>query len=130
MGFLDKVKETTNKVADQAKHATAVGKEKLDDTLLQKKINGLCQDIGALVVALAGEPAAWLDRRGHSLVTFPGAVQDVRWIDALVRLVKDGRVRALEIRKVDGEPVGSSPWLEPLRRAGFADGYKGLTLHK
>ncbi len=51
MGFLDKVKETTNKVADQAKHATAVGKEKLDDTLLQKKINGLCQDIGALVVA-------------------------------------------------------------------------------
>jgi hypothetical protein len=51
MGFLDKVKETANKAADQAKHATAVGKEKLDDTLLQKKINGLCQEIGALVVA-------------------------------------------------------------------------------
>jgi hypothetical protein len=51
MGFLDKVKETAGKAADQAKHATAVGKEKLDDTRLQKKINDLCQDIGALVVA-------------------------------------------------------------------------------
>ena len=51
MGFLDKVKETTNKVADQAKHATAVGKEKFDDVRLQKKISDLCQEIGALVVA-------------------------------------------------------------------------------
>ena len=51
MGFLDKVKETANKAADQAKHATAVGKEKLEDTRLQKKINDLCEEIGALVVA-------------------------------------------------------------------------------
>jgi hypothetical protein len=51
MGFLDKVKETAGKAADQAKHATAVGKEKLEDTRLQKKINDLCQEIGALVVA-------------------------------------------------------------------------------
>jgi hypothetical protein len=51
MGFLDKVKETANKAADQAKHATAAGKEKFDDTRLQKKINDLCQEIGALVVA-------------------------------------------------------------------------------
>ena len=51
MGFLDKVKDAAGKAADQAKHATAVGKEKLEDTRLQKKINDLCQDIGALVVA-------------------------------------------------------------------------------
>lgn len=51
MGFLDKVKETAGKAAEQAKHATAVGKEKLDDARLQKKINDLCQEIGALVVA-------------------------------------------------------------------------------
>jgi hypothetical protein len=51
MGFLDKVKETAGKAADQAKQATAVGKEKFDDTRLQKKIDGLCQEIGALVVA-------------------------------------------------------------------------------
>lgn len=51
MGFLDKVKDAAGKAADQAKHATAVGKEKLEDTRLQKKINELCQEIGALVIA-------------------------------------------------------------------------------
>ena len=51
MGFLDKVKDAAGKAADQAKHATAVGKEKLEDRSLQKKINDLCQEIGALVVA-------------------------------------------------------------------------------
>jgi len=51
MGFLDKVKDTANKAADQAKQATAVGKEKLEDRNLQKKINELQQEIGALVVA-------------------------------------------------------------------------------
>jgi hypothetical protein len=51
MGFLDKVKDAAGKAADQAKHATAVGKEKLEDARLQKKINELCQEIGALVVA-------------------------------------------------------------------------------
>jgi hypothetical protein len=51
MGFLDKVKDAAGKAADQAKHATAVGKEKIEDARLQKKINDLCQEIGALVVA-------------------------------------------------------------------------------
>ena len=51
MGFLDKVKDAAGKAADQAKHATAVGKEKLEDTRLQKKMNDLCLEIGALVVA-------------------------------------------------------------------------------
>jgi hypothetical protein len=51
MGFLDKVKDAAGKAADQAKHATAVGKEKLEDRNLQKKMNDLLQEIGALVVA-------------------------------------------------------------------------------
>jgi len=51
MGFLDKVKDAAGKAADQAKHATAVGKEKLEDRSLQKKMNDLLQEIGALVVA-------------------------------------------------------------------------------
>jgi hypothetical protein len=51
MGFLDKVKDAAGKAADQAKAATAVGKEKLEDVRLGKKINDLCQEIGALVVA-------------------------------------------------------------------------------
>ncbi len=51
MGFLDKMKDAAKKGAEQAKHATAVGKEKIEDARLQKKINELCQEIGALVVA-------------------------------------------------------------------------------
>jgi len=51
MGFLDKVKDVAGKAADQAKHATAVGKEKIEDARLQKKIEGLCEEIGKLVVA-------------------------------------------------------------------------------
>jgi hypothetical protein len=51
MGFLDKMKDAAGKAAEQAKHATAVGKEKIEDVRLQKKINELCQEIGALIVA-------------------------------------------------------------------------------
>jgi hypothetical protein len=51
MGFMDKVKDTATKAADQAKQATAAGKEKLEDRSLQKKITELEQEIGALVVA-------------------------------------------------------------------------------
>ena len=51
MGFLDKVKDAAGKAADQAKAATAVGKEKLEDVRLGKKIHELCQEIGELVVA-------------------------------------------------------------------------------
>jgi len=51
MGFLDKVKDAAGKATEQAKHATALGKEKIDDARLQRKINDLCQEIGALVVA-------------------------------------------------------------------------------
>ena len=83
---------------------------------------------GALVVLVGGEPAAWLDRRGHTLVTFAAATADDRWVDALVALVKDGRLRSLEIRKIDGATITESPWSAPLRAAGFADGYKGLVL--
>src|SRR5262249_23025310 len=56
---------------------------------------------GALVVLSAGRLLVWLDRKGHHLVTFPSVAEDTTWADALAALVKDGRVRALEIRKVD-----------------------------
>jgi ATP-dependent Lhr-like helicase len=83
---------------------------------------------GALVVLVDGEACAWLDRRGHSLLTFPAAAGDDAWLGALVDLLKDGRVRSLEVRKIDGEPAGASPWARPLRAIGFADGYRGLVL--
>jgi len=49
-------------------------------------------------------------------------------VEAIVHLVKDGRVRSLEVRKIDGAPVAESPLAATLRAAGFADGYRGLVL--
>ncbi|MEO8293250.1 MAG: DEAD/DEAH box helicase, partial [Actinomycetota bacterium] len=75
---------------------------------------------GAFVVLAAGEPVAFLERGARSLVTFgsdPSA-----WSDALAGLVKDGRLRRIELQRIDGVPVGESPLADRLRTAGFADG--------
>jgi hypothetical protein len=32
------------------------------------------------------------------------------------------------VQKVDGDPAATSPHADALRAAGFADGYRGLTL--
>jgi ATP-dependent Lhr-like helicase len=82
---------------------------------------------GAHVVLVDGEPAAYLERGGRSLVTFPAAASGA-WVDGLVALVKDRRLSRLVIGKVDGEPAATSPHADALRSAGFADGYRGLTL--
>ena len=50
------------------------------------------------------------------------------WIDALASLVKDGRLRRIELSRIDGEPAGGSAFAEDLRTAGFVDGYRGLVL--
>ena len=82
----------------------------------------------ALVVLADGEPLVWFDRRGHHLVTFPRTTTDLRWADALASLVKDNRVRSLEVRKVDGASTADGPIRSALRSAGFVDGYRGLVL--
>ena len=70
----------------------------------------------AVVVLRSGEPLVWHDRRGHSLVTFPAAVSDPAWAEALAALVKDGRARSLEVRKINGAAVApSSAEAEALR---------------
>jgi ATP-dependent Lhr-like helicase len=81
---------------------------------------------GAYVILSDGEPAAYLERGARTLLTFPRAT--TAWVDALASLVKDGRLRRVELSRVDGAPPAQSPWLEPLRSAGFAEGYRGLVL--
>ena len=84
---------------------------------------------GAVVVLADGEPLAWFDPRAHHLVTFPHTRERTAWVDALVSLVKDGRRRSLEVRKIDGDaPSNDDPVTDILRRGGFVDGYRGLTL--
>jgi ATP-dependent Lhr-like helicase len=83
---------------------------------------------GAHVVLLGGEAACYLERGGRSLVTFPAAAGNAVWIDALTALVKDGRLPRIELRRVDGLPVGEWAGAEELRRSGFVDSYRGLVL--
>jgi ATP-dependent helicase Lhr and Lhr-like helicase len=85
----------------------------------------------SLVVLRAGKLLAWFDRRAHHLVTFPDTLVDTSWATALMGLVRDGRAKSIEIRKVDGEPLTGADapegFVELLRTAGFADGYRGMT---
>jgi ATP-dependent Lhr-like helicase len=84
----------------------------------------------ALVVLRDGVPIAWYDRRSHHLVTFPHTHDDRGWAEALADLVRGGRLRRVEVRKVDGEPLPTSPVSADVtaaaKAAGFADGYRGL----
>ena len=79
------------------------------------------------VVVHGGVPLVWFDRRSHHLVTFPDALTDTTWTDALVMLVKNGRERSVEVRKVNGDPT--PPDIAALlRTSGFLDGYRGLVV--
>ena len=78
-------------------------------------------------MALAdGAPAAYLERGARSLLTF--GPDPISWVDALTSLVKDGRLRRIELTRIDGGASGDHPAAEALRAAGFQEGYRGLTL--
>ena len=81
---------------------------------------------GAHVVLADGVPLVVLERGGRSLATFEGAEATDAWIEAVIGLVKDGRLRKLEIAKVDGTPVRETPWAARLEAAGFTCAYKGM----
>jgi ATP-dependent Lhr-like helicase len=81
---------------------------------------------GAHVVLVDGALAAFLERGARSLTTF--GADPSTWADALASLVKDGRLRRIELVRIDGEPSAASPHAQRLRDAGFADGYRGLVL--
>ena len=83
---------------------------------------------GAVVVLRSGLPLVWFDRRSSHLVSFPAAL-DNSWAEALAMLVKDGRQRSIEVRKVNGVPIDrAGVEANALLAAGFADGYRGFVL--
>ena len=49
MGFMDKIKEASQNVAQEAKKATAQGKEKLGDMQAKKKMDEAAKQIGYLI---------------------------------------------------------------------------------
>ena len=84
---------------------------------------------GAVVVLVDGEAVVWCDPKSHSLVSFPGAYASATWATALATLVKDGRRRSLEVRKIDGDSPSADHALMPaLVNAGFVASYRGWVL--
>ena len=61
------------------------------------------------------------------MLTFRGGA-DGSWVDAIASLVKDGRLRRIELTRIDGAPAVESSFAEALRTAGFVEGYRGLVL--
>ena len=83
---------------------------------------------GAFLILLDGLPVVFVERGGRSLATFDGAVDaPATWVPALQSLVTSGRVRQLEIAKIDGQPATGTEFAEMLVEHGFAAGYKGPT---
>ena len=80
---------------------------------------------GAYVVIVDGELHAYLERGGRTLTTFTDADT---WATALVRLVKDGRVRRVELTQIDGIAVREHRSAEALRAAGARDTPRGLVI--
>jgi ATP-dependent Lhr-like helicase len=86
---------------------------------------------GAYVALVDGVAALYLERGGATIQTLPAA-DDPEVAEAAARslgaLLEDRRVRELVVTKVDGTPVGESPFRERLLAAGFVQGYRGVTL--
>ncbi|MEO7118841.1 MAG: DEAD/DEAH box helicase [Candidatus Limnocylindrales bacterium] len=91
----------------------------------------LARAAGAHVVIRDGEPVLYADRGGRSLQTLPAFASPAAAeaaLRALGGLVLDGRLRALQIERIDGILVADSPHRDALESAGFRPGYRGYLL--
>ncbi|HET9346374.1 MAG TPA: DEAD/DEAH box helicase [Candidatus Limnocylindrales bacterium] len=86
---------------------------------------------GAYVAIVDGAAAIYLERGGGTIQTLPAA-DDPEIAEAALRslgaLVADRRFRELVVTKVDGAPVGESPFRDRLVATGFTAGYRGFVL--
>jgi ATP-dependent Lhr-like helicase len=83
------------------------------------------------VLLVDGELVLYLERGGRALVTwapfYEPEVGDLA-LGALATLVRDGRVRRLQLERIDGVTVDASPHRGRLEGLGFRPGYRGLVL--
>jgi ATP-dependent Lhr-like helicase len=86
---------------------------------------------GAYVVMHDGELVLYLERGGRSLLTF-AAFDDEHIaslaVGALRRLLADGRLKRLQLERVDGSTVAESPLRDRMDALGFRAAYRGLVL--
>jgi ATP-dependent Lhr-like helicase len=91
----------------------------------------LTRSAGAYVVLVDGEPVIYLGAGGKSMETLPSFAQPERAtiaLNALRQLLADGRLRSLQIERVDGASVNDSPHASALAAAGFQRSYRGWLL--
>jgi ATP-dependent helicase Lhr and Lhr-like helicase len=86
---------------------------------------------GAHVVLMDGLLVVYAERGGRSLVTFtPDEEVLATAAAALAELVTSGRLRQLQLQKVDADEIGAQPIVPLLRDAGFVDHPRGLVLRR
>jgi hypothetical protein len=84
----------------------------------------------------SGKALAWYDVRSHHLVTFAVTLEPHNCsaiVDALGALVKDGRAKNIEVRKINGAGVHDATpetvqMVALLEQYRFTRGYRGLVL--
>lgn len=82
---------------------------------------------GAHVVLADGRPVLFIERSGRSVHTF-AETTNVAWVPAVRDAIDVGRVRPLELEKIDGQPAGSHPLHDWLLSNGFSQSYRGPSL--
>jgi hypothetical protein len=83
-----------------------------------------------------GQPLAWYDVRSHHLVTFASSLEPQQcavMVEALSSLVKDGRAKNIEVRKINGLAIDDTSIdmvnvIAVLEQHRFVRGYRGLVL--
>ncbi len=83
---------------------------------------------GAHVVLVGAELAVYVEPARHGLLTFAAGERLRAGLVALADAVRAGRVRKLDLERVDGEPVIGSPCEPLLIELGFRAGPRRLTL--
>ena len=83
---------------------------------------------GAYIALVDGLPAAFIERGGRSLSTFPDIDVDPARMAAAVAGVARRRIQRMTIERIDGAPIAESALGAALADAGFTPGYKGVTL--
>ncbi len=85
---------------------------------------------GAYVVLCGGEPVLYLERGGKGLQVLVDALDEriMPSIAELVDSVHKGRVKRLQLERVDGESIIGSEWEDAFIELGFRGGTRKLTL--
>ncbi len=80
---------------------------------------------GAYVVLVAGKAGAFVERGARSIITFAGS-DPTEITEAIVDIGR--RRQRMTIERIDGKPAADTGLGVALLEAGFASGYKGLSL--